>query len=328
MIQILPVPGLPEVGFGQDLGQLICGAADLHDGDVVVVSQKIVSKAEGAVAVPASGADPAAERRRLARQEAVRVVADTPAVLIVETRHGFVCANAGVDASNATGVLTLLPEDPDASAMRIRRGIQHLAGVDVAVVVADTFGRPWRMGQTEVAIGVAGMRALRDERGGVDRDGQLLEVTEIAVADELAAAADLARDKSAGIPVVIVRGFAFMPHTHATARDLVRPAGTDLFRRGRGGIAAELANPGAGPEVGASAVAEGDLEIVRRIAPDAVAEGGGPTSIVIADPLRAGLVVGALVDLGYAVRYTAGPPVIVTAGGSETSTWGESGPRR
>jgi coenzyme F420-0:L-glutamate ligase / coenzyme F420-1:gamma-L-glutamate ligase len=232
-IELIPVPGLPEIGEGDDLADLVAAHADLADGDVVVVAQKIVSKAEGALARPRPGEDPAQARRRIAREQATRIVADTDEVLVTETAHGFVCANAGIDASNVPdGALSLLPDDPDASARRIRGRLQALTGRDVAVVVADTFGRPWRMGQTDVAIGVAGLAPIRDERGGADRHGARLEVTEVAVADELAAAADLVRRKADGVPVVVIRGFSWEPDEAATARLLVRPAEQDLFRRG------------------------------------------------------------------------------------------------
>jgi coenzyme F420-0:L-glutamate ligase / coenzyme F420-1:gamma-L-glutamate ligase len=233
MVEIVPVHGLAEIERGDDLAGLIARHAELVDGDVVVVAQKVVSKAEGALARPQPGEDRAAARRRIAREQAARIVADTPWVLITETPHGFVCANGGVDASNVPGEsLALLPVDPDASARRIREGLRSRAGVDVAVVVSDTFGRPWRMGQTDVAIGVAGLRPIRDERGATDRHGASLEVTEVAVADELAGAADLVRRKADGVPVVVVRGFRWEPDEAATARQLIRPPEQDLFRRG------------------------------------------------------------------------------------------------
>ena len=316
MISIIPVMGLPEINEGDDIGALIAAAAELDAGDVVVVSQKIVSKAEGAVTDPPAGLAPAQGRREVARAEATRIVADTPEVLIVETRHGFVCANAGVDASNAGGRLTLLPVDPDASARSIRTAIREAAGVDVAVIVADTFGRPWRVGQTDVAIGVAGVAPIRDERGQHDRDGNVLEVTEVALADELAGAADLVRDKAAGIPVVVVRGVSLRPDDGATAAQLVRPAANDLFRRGRGMLARALA--GDPPTTGSH------LDVLRAIAPDLqvmgladvrVVDPGDPWRLQIADRLRAGLVVAALLDLDYDVTWDDGAEAVtVTAG--------------
>ncbi|MGH3665903.1 MAG: coenzyme F420-0:L-glutamate ligase, partial [Egibacteraceae bacterium] len=177
MVQVVPILGLPEIAQGDDLAALVAEHAGLRDGDVLVVAQKVVSKAEGAVvAVDPEERDD--QRRELARQQAVRVVADAPWALIVETATGLVCANAGIDASNvADGWLALLPEDPDASARRLRDGLRATAGVQVAVIVADTFGRPWRVGQTDVAIGVAGLHPIRDERGGLDRQGVPLQVT-------------------------------------------------------------------------------------------------------------------------------------------------------
>lgn len=313
-LAILPVTGLPEVRAGADLAALITAHAELCDGDVVVVSQKVVSKAEGALRWPAPGEDRTAARRRLAREQAVRVVVDAPHVLIVETRHGLVCANAGIDASNVPdGALVLLPDDPDASARRLRDGLRD-AGVDVAVIVADTFGRPWRMGQTDVAIGIAGLRALRDERGGVDRHGVPLEVTEVAVADELAAAADLARRKADGVPVVVVRGYPYEPADtgeETGARLLQRPRANDLFARGRGAIADALGvhhTPAGAPDSAAPrdlARAAAAAERVGGASVRAAREGG--RIMVTGPPVAAGLAAGAalaaLVDLGYDAEH-------------------------
>lgn len=235
--ELVALGGVGEIVEGDDLAALIadaCAASDfeLADGDVVCVAQKAVSKAEGALVRVRAGEDEDAARRRIAREQAVRVVADTGRVLIVETRHGFVCANAGVDASNvAERTVTLLPDDPDGSARRIADGLRAATDAEVGVVVTDTFGRPWRMGQTDVAIGVAGIAPLRDERGGRDRSGRRLEVTVVAVADELAAAADLVRRKADGVPFVVVRGAAVETDPHGRAAELVRPAHEDLFRR-------------------------------------------------------------------------------------------------
>lgn len=240
-LRVVPVAGLPEVVPGDDLATLIAERAELADGDVVVVASKVVSKAEGALAWPRPGESPEATRARLVREQSVRMVADAEWVTIVETRHGFVCANAGVDASNvADGALLLLPADCDASAADLRAALHVRTGCDVAVVVADTFGRPWRLGQTDVALGVAGLPAVRSEIGRVDRHGRPLEATEVALADEVAAAADLVRRKADGVPVVVVRGLAYEPDDDASGRDLVRPAEADLFRRGRGGLGAAL----------------------------------------------------------------------------------------
>ena len=242
MIEILPVEGLPEIGEGDDLGVLISGAADLRDGDAVVIAQKVVSKAEGRV-VALESVEPSSRARELAgpatdlRQlevilaETARIVRSRGGLVIAETRHGFVCASAGVDHSNAAApdTVILLPLDPDRSARRIRAALREHAGVEVAVIVTDSFGRPFRRGTTDVAIGVAGLAPLRDLRGSADRAGAALRTTQIAVADEIAAAADLVRTgKADGVPVVIVRGVAFEGDGAAT--ELVIPADRDLFR--------------------------------------------------------------------------------------------------
>lgn len=233
-LEIFALPGLPEVVEGDDIGALITAAAattPLRNGDVIAVAQKIVSKAEGRTVSVPTDADPDRFRREVARREAIRIVADTDAVLVVETRHGFICANAGVDASNVGAErLTLLPEDGDASAAAIRGSIRDRLGIDVGVIVTDTFGRAWRVGQMDVAIGAAGIRPLRDERGLHDRDGRQLSVTLVAVADELASAADLVRTKADGAAVVVVRGAGVAGD--GSVRELVRPAREDLFRWG------------------------------------------------------------------------------------------------
>jgi coenzyme F420-0:L-glutamate ligase / coenzyme F420-1:gamma-L-glutamate ligase len=234
-VSVHPLRARRRIEAGDDLPAELLAAAeerglDLRDGDVVCVASKVVSIVEGQVVALDRG-DPRRARRELARREAARVVADAPWVLITQTPQGFVCANGGVDASNvAEGHALLLPEDPDASAQRLRRGILERAGVDVGVIVTDTFGRPWRNGQTEVALGVAGTPALRDERGTTDLDGRTLEVTEAAVADAVAATADLVRDKASATPFVLVRGLA--PGEPGTGRQLLRPAEEDLFRSG------------------------------------------------------------------------------------------------
>lgn len=258
-LQVLPLPATRRIEMGDDVAAALLDAAAhagvaLADGDVLCVASKVVSLAEEAVVSPPAG-DPRAARRRVARQQAARVVADAPWVLITQTAHGFVCANGGVDASNVgEEVLLLLPRDPDASAARLREEIAARAGVDVGVVVTDTFGRPWRQGQTEVALGLAGVPALRDERGDTDLHGRVLEVTEAAVADELASAADLVRDKASGTPFVLVRG-ALPRGPAGTGRDLIRPAEDDLFRAG-------------GPTASAEAVAR--RRTVRSFAPGEV----------------------------------------------------------
>ena len=244
-VAVLPVAGLPEVRAGDELGAMIAAAAELADGDIVVVAQKVVSKAEGrqrrlaevepgprASELAASlGKDPRLVELILAETE--RIVR-SERVLIVETRSGLICANAGIDSSNVGGddEVLLLPADPDASARRLRAEIAVATGRRIAVVVSDSFGRPWRVGQTEVAIGCAGIDPVDDWRGRSDRDGRELAAPEIAVADQLAAAADLVRDKAAGIPAAIVRGRAELVTADdgPGARALQRAREEDLFR--------------------------------------------------------------------------------------------------
>jgi coenzyme F420-0:L-glutamate ligase/coenzyme F420-1:gamma-L-glutamate ligase len=234
VIQLLPVEGLPEVRPGDDLATLIAGAVELADGDVVVVTQKVVSKAEGRL-VAVDPDDPLAHKA-LVEEESVRVLRRRDDLIISETRHGFVCANAGIDLSNVDrGRAALLPEDPDRSARRIRDGIRGRTGVEVGVIVSDTFGRPWRRGVTDVAIGSAGLHAVLDLRGTRDAYGRELQVTEVAVVDELAAAADLVMGKATGVPVAVVRGadesfFVGAGERAGVLTDVVRPAADDLFR--------------------------------------------------------------------------------------------------
>ncbi|HEV2888801.1 MAG TPA: coenzyme F420-0:L-glutamate ligase [Frankiaceae bacterium] len=227
------VEGLPEVRPGDDLAALLDGA-DLRDGDVVVVTSKVVSKAEGRL-VPVTGTPEEREavRQRLVDAESVREVARRGPTRIVETRHGFVLASAGVDTSNVDeGTLALLPVDADASARRLREALLARRGVDVAVVVSDTFGRPWRRGLTDVAIGVAGMGALRDFVGQMDSYGNQLSMTQVAEADEVASAAELAMGKLGGVPVAIVRGLVPPPDDGRGVRSMLRDAGEDMFRVG------------------------------------------------------------------------------------------------
>jgi coenzyme F420-0:L-glutamate ligase / coenzyme F420-1:gamma-L-glutamate ligase len=289
-LEVLPVVGLPEVRPGDDLAALIAAAADLRDGDVVVVAQKVVSKAEGAFASLQPGEDVAAARRRLAVASARRVVVDTGATVVVETAHGLVCANGGIDASNVPeGRLLLLPEDPDASARRLRAGLGERTGRTVAVVISDTFGRPWRLGQTDVAIGAAGIAPVRDERGGVDREGRVLDVTEAAIADEVAGAADLVRRKGDGVPVVVVRGLDHAVDEVAGAAVLVRPAELDLFRRGRGALADALAALPVGEEASPAAAppaAAPPAALLDRALAAAERLGAGRCGIAVLDPLH------------------------------------------
>jgi coenzyme F420-0:L-glutamate ligase/coenzyme F420-1:gamma-L-glutamate ligase len=229
IVEVRPVPELPEIGPGTDLGPLLCDALpDLRDGDIVVVTSKIVSKAEGRIRAGVS-------REEAIDGETVRVVAARDATRIVETRHGLVLAAAGVDASNvASGSVVLLPDDPDASARRLRQAVASNLGVQVGVVVSDTVGRPWRAGLVDIAIGVAGLVPLVDLRGEVDGYGNPLAATVPAVADEVASAADLVKGKLAGIPVALIRGLAHLvTEDHGPgAAALVRPVEEDLFRLG------------------------------------------------------------------------------------------------
>ncbi len=237
-LRLLPVTGIGEVTPGTDLAALIAGALaparpdgpELHDGDVVVVTQKVVSKAEGRL-VPLDHADPGA-KLALVADESVRVLRRRGELVISETRHGFVCANAGVDLSNvAEGTAALLPEDPDRSARRIRAGLGRVLGVAVGVVVSDTFGRTWRRGVTDVAIGCAGVAAVLDLKGTPDAGGRELQATEICVADELASAAELVMGKDRGVPVAIVRGVPAAWLRDGSVRDeVIRPPAEDLFR--------------------------------------------------------------------------------------------------
>ena len=229
-LEIFGVEGLPEIEAGDDLAGLIAEAAELADGDVVVVTQKIVSKAENAM-VTVDPDDPLSHKP-VVEQESVRVLRRRGDLVISETKHGFVCANAGVDRSNtAPDEVALLPDDPDRSARRIRDGIRDRAGVEVGVVVSDTFGRPWRRGVADVAIGAAGVRPILDLRGTPDATGRELQVTEVAIVDELAAAAEMVMGKAESIPVAVIRGVdpAWLgPGSIQT--DIIRPPGEDLFR--------------------------------------------------------------------------------------------------
>jgi coenzyme F420-0:L-glutamate ligase/coenzyme F420-1:gamma-L-glutamate ligase len=244
-ISVIALEGLPELMPGDDLGRLLHQAAvragGLQDGDVVVVAQKAVSKVEGRV-VTLADVEPTERARELAGpdgdarhvevilRESARVVRSRPPLVIAETRHGFVCASAGVDASNAPGdgLLVLLPLDPDDSARRLRAQLLELAGADVGVIVSDSFGRAWRQGTTDVALGVAGIAPLRDLRGTADARGRELRTTQIAVADELAGAAELVMGKARHVPAAIVRGVDARGDGSAAA--LVMPRERDMFR--------------------------------------------------------------------------------------------------
>jgi coenzyme F420-0:L-glutamate ligase / coenzyme F420-1:gamma-L-glutamate ligase len=246
-IRLFVLPGLPEIRKGNDLAKLITDAARksnilFEHGDILVVAQKVVSKAEDRFA-RLSSVKPSAEAREIASKlkkdpkfvevvlrESRRIVRSDP-VLIVETHHGFVCANAGVDRSNVPGrdSVTLLPRNPDRSAKKLARSLGKRTGKRIAAIISDTFGRPWRLGLTNVAIGAAGVPALLDLRGKRDRAGKSLHATILAVADELAAAAGLVMGKAEGTPVVVIRGYRYRPALEAAA-SIIRPAGEDLFR--------------------------------------------------------------------------------------------------
>jgi coenzyme F420-0:L-glutamate ligase / coenzyme F420-1:gamma-L-glutamate ligase len=239
-VSITPVEGLPEIREGDDLAALIAERAALENGDVLVVAQKVVSKAEGRV-VRLAEVEPSEEATNIAAgsdprqlevilREAARIVRVRPPLVIAETRHGFVCASAGVDASNAPepDSVVLLPEDPDASAALLRDRLRQLAGAEVGVIVSDSFGRAWRQGTTDVAIGVAGIQPLLDLKGLRDPTGYELHATVIGVADELAGAAELVMGKTAGVPAAVIRGVD--AGGEGSARDLVMPPDRDLFR--------------------------------------------------------------------------------------------------
>ncbi|MEE8603197.1 coenzyme F420-0:L-glutamate ligase [Euzebya tangerina] len=334
-VHLIPLTGMGEIRRGDDVGRAIRDALEQHDpttgdgaphsrladGDVVVVSSKIVAKAEGQTVTPRSGESVAEARERLTLEHEVLV--QTPFVTVVRTPSGLVCANAGIDASNvAEGSLLLLPTDPDASAAHIRDGLADLA--DVGVVISDTFGRAWRDGQTDVAIGVAGLPALRDERGNVDRGGRVLDVTLIALADQIAGAADLVRDKAAGVPVVVVRGLA-VDGAPGTSHDLIRSPAQDLFPHGRGWLARRLAT-GEGVPVRTTEPTEWEWALVVR------ATGGrleDRTTLRVTTGYAAGLAEAALLDFGFAVVVEQHEQVwIVTASGaagpSDTSNHGDT----
>lgn len=228
-IEIFPVVGLPEVEPGDDLTALLVSALsplEPRDGDILVVTHKVVSKAEGAMAPAATDAD----YREVVASEAAAVIRRRGDLVIAVTHHGFVCANAGVDRSNVTGDrVVLLPRNPDRSAHRIRTRILRDLGVELAVVISDTFGRAWRRGVVDVAIGLAGIGPILDLKGSTDMHGRTLEVTEVAIADEVAAAAELAMGKSTGVAAALIRGVSYESGP-GRASDLIRPPTEDMFR--------------------------------------------------------------------------------------------------
>ena len=241
-LTVFPVVGMGEIRQGDDLAALVADLlcdprneespvpGGIVDGDVLVVTQKVVSKAEGRLV--AIDPDDAGAKRALVESESVRIIRRRGDLLITETRHGFVCANAGVDLSNVeAGTAALLPLDPDRSARRIREALEHRHRVSVGVVISDTFGRTWRQGVTDVAIGIAGIAGVVDLRGTTDATGRVLEATEVCIADELAGAADLVMGKDRGIPAAVVRGVdPRWLRTASVAAEIIRPPGEDLFR--------------------------------------------------------------------------------------------------
>jgi coenzyme F420-0:L-glutamate ligase/coenzyme F420-1:gamma-L-glutamate ligase len=230
-LEIHPLRGIGTVNEGDDVATVLHSALSRIgpiEGDVLVVTHKIVSKAEGAVRVIEG--DEEEFKRKLVEEIATSIVRRRGDLIIAETKHGFICANAGVDRSNAaTGTMILLPDDPDRSAHRIRNRLRRMFGLDIPVVISDTFGRPWRRGLTDIAIGVSGLSPILDLRGARDWSGRELEVTEVAVADEISAAADLVMGKAQGIPAALIRGYEG-PRGNGRALELIRPVDEDLFR--------------------------------------------------------------------------------------------------
>jgi coenzyme F420-0:L-glutamate ligase/coenzyme F420-1:gamma-L-glutamate ligase len=328
-VSVHPVAGLPEFRPGDDLAAAVAGAAPwLRTGDVLVVTSKVVSKVEGRLVRLEPGADREAARQRAIDGEAVRVVARRGPLRIVETRHGWVVAAAGIDASNvASDALVLLPEDADASARRLRARLCELLGVTVAVVVSDTFGRTWREGLTDVAVGAAGIPALEDFRGRVDVHGNRLETTQVAVVDEVASAADLVKGKLAGVPVAVVRGLRFdPPDDDRGTRPLVRLGPGDLFPYGsRDLVGSRSPARESVPREGEQAAVAEAFRIASEALPEfpvvlrVFGEGDGvvdvhlPERVTTAAALNLGALIGAaLVQLhaeGWATRWEpAGAP--------------------
>lgn len=233
-LTIIPIAGIGEIKPGDELAVHIAEAAlaagsPLQDGDCIVVTQKVVSKAEGRIV--ALDANDIAAKHALVEQESVRIVRRRGDLVIAETRHGFICANAGIDLSNVDdGFAALLPLDSDRSARHIRDALRARFSVQCAIIISDTFGRPWRHGLTDVAIGVCGIAAVLDLRDTPDAFGQTLHVTEVAIADEVASAAELVMGKASGIPAAIVRGLESIWMRESSVRELIRPAQDDLFR--------------------------------------------------------------------------------------------------
>jgi coenzyme F420-0:L-glutamate ligase / coenzyme F420-1:gamma-L-glutamate ligase len=321
-LMIWGIEGLPEVEAGEDLGRLIATTiGDLQDGDVVVVTSKVVSKAEGRL-VPGSRDDHLAS-------ETMRVVATRGETQIVQTRHGLVLAAAGIDASNVPrGTVALLPIDPDASALAIRATVLAERGIDIAVIVSDTMGRPWRDGVIDAAIGAAGLDVLWDLRGQHDPAGHLLEATVIAVGDELASAADLVKGKLTSTPVAVIRGFPFSRNvSERGARPLIRPSSDDMFRLGTR-EAKRLAIAESEPvPAGGGASYDDQPEAVRRaieslgIAADTLAvDEAGTTVTATGEPLDIGVTLGRLLVAlaGEDLRATQPVPLPDSSGATVT----------
>lgn len=331
-ISVHPVRGLPEFSPGDDLaGALAAAAPWLADGDVVVVTSKVVSKVEGRLVRVEPGTDREAARQRAIDGESVRVVARRGPLRIVETRHGWVVAAAGIDASNVSSdALVLLPEDADASARALRTALRERLGVDVAVVVSDTFGRTWREGLTDVAVGAAGIPALEDFRGAVDAHGNRLETTQVAVVDELASAADLVKGKLAGVPVAVVRGLAVTrPEPDTGTRPLVRLGPGDLFPYGsRDLVGSRRPEADLVPRDGEQrAVAEAfriasealpEFPVVLRVGGegDGVVDVHVPDRITTATALNIGALVGAALVQLHAEGWSTRWEPVSTAGGT------------
>lgn len=322
-LQIWGVDGFPEVSADDDIGDLLISAnAGLQDGDVVVVTSKIVSKAQGRL-VPGSRADHLAG-------EAVRVVARRGDTAIVETRHGFVMAAAGIDASNVPGgMVALLPTDPDGAAAEIRDRVRARAGVDVAVLISDTMGRPWRDGVIDTAIGAAGLDVLWDLRGERDPAGHLLEATVIAIADELASAGDLVKGKLTSTPVAVIRGFPFTRNeSDRGARPLIRAAADDMFRLGtREAMQAVVVNsaPVARVPHDQERIDEGSVRsaatLVRLASVALDVREGGSIVTAVGDPLEVGFVLGRLAAALAAEGLRCTPPA-ATGRGAEIHVLG------
>ncbi|MCW2682857.1 MAG: F420-dependent oxidoreductase [Blastococcus sp.] len=331
-ISVHPVHGLPEFTPGDDLAGAIATAAPwLTDGDVVVVTSKAVSKVEGRLVPVPPGADREALRLKAVEDEAVRVVARRGSLAIVQTRQGWVVAAAGIDASNVgQDALVLLPEDADASARALRDRLGDLLGVQVAVVVSDTFGRTWREGLTDVAVGAAGIEALTDHRGAVDAFGNRLETTRIAVVDELASAADLVKGKLAGIPVAVVRGLPVQrPDPDPGTRPLIRLPADDLFPYGARDLVGSRA-PGADllPRAGELAAVAEAFRIASAALPEFPVvlryggEGGGAVDVHLPDAptaesaMNLGALLGAAIVQLHAEGWTTRWEPVATWGGS------------